>query len=262
MVPEFCRGCGSKLGVMDRVYCAVAGCQEKARTEKLEALGSMPKQKLLELLAADQRRYEGTSRARPIASLLEAVEVHPWDDCSAFVSRRNAILGGVASPGPQILTGRVDGPPSLKVRASGLDSWQDVPQTVTLDSVERQKPIGEDRLDFMVQLGPQSVTQIALSSHVPFRGEAIELYAPAKVQILGIKLGMEEQLNGTIRVPDNDRLSYRVDMGVARVGVPIVITFENLSGACFILMGSLRGTTKIVDAASLARTLTLGTSMQ
>jgi hypothetical protein len=114
-IPSYCRLCGVRLGVMDRVYCAASSCQEEARIEVMGSSGKfrvispefglgtenvslMPKDRLLALLDKDARKYdlEGSSPdlgyMTSLVLLIEKVKKHPWDDCGKFLAERSEII--------------------------------------------------------------------------------------------------------------------------------------------------------------------------
>jgi hypothetical protein len=114
-MPSYCRSCGVRLRIMDRVYCAAPSCQEEARIEVMgssgrfraieselgfgaEDVSSMPKERLLALLDKDARKYdlEGSSPdlgyMTSFVVLSEKVRKHPWDDCAKFLAERSEII--------------------------------------------------------------------------------------------------------------------------------------------------------------------------
>jgi len=113
-VPSYCRSCGARLGVMDRVYCPAMRCQEEARVEsfRVKSVGqarilddfeyndvsAMPKERLLALLDEDARKYDLDDPTPDLGFmtsfvvLTEKVKKHAWDDCAKFLAEREEII--------------------------------------------------------------------------------------------------------------------------------------------------------------------------
>ena len=108
-LPNFCKSCGERLGAMDRGYCPVQRCQERARADAMQArrprilddfeysdAGAMPKERLLALLAEDFKSCSEGPEAdlaymTDFTLLAEKVKKHPWDDCAKFLMEREEI---------------------------------------------------------------------------------------------------------------------------------------------------------------------------
>jgi hypothetical protein len=160
MVPEFCRGCGDKLGAMDRVYCGKPGCQERGRVALYAQLGSLPKERMLAMLAGDARAYAQKSDPGgfELTKKLEAkVKAHPWDDCAAFLKEREEIAqgrpvdrkllgegkGGKGEPYDQTIKSRQPASEVTGDLFAGLERNLDKLKQSTNKQIEHERSFGE-----------------------------------------------------------------------------------------------------------------------
>lgn len=224
MVPKFCRGCGGKLGVMERVYCARAGCQEKAR--EACAPGAMPKHVLLEMLATDAPKLTDASRRAALANLIEAVKAHPWDDCSTFLAKRAAIKSQpwIESFG-KALSGDVSG---------------DIAKPEPKLHVPRKC---DSSIELHGILIPYAEAYLAAMPTEIFRGTHLEISRDVEdcVTVLGVHVGVLRQHVGP--TPGKSMRGRLLELDTASAGIAIALHVKNESGQRIHFRATLFGTT-------------------
>lgn len=222
MVPKFCRGCGSKLEVMERVYCARAGCQEQARGAV--ALGAMPKNKLLEMIDAAATQPIDVSRRDSLMELRRAVEAHSWDDCSTFLVRYGSIKNEPPILG-RFLPGNVLG------------------DCAKLEPQVREPRMCDSSIELHGILGPYAEAYLAATPTEIFRGKWLKFSPDVEdcVTLLSIDVGVMRQHVGP--TPGKSLRGRLLELDTASVGIAIALKVRNESGRQIHFRATFFGTT-------------------
>jgi hypothetical protein len=248
MVPKFCRGCSSKLGVMERVYCARAGCQEQARG--VASLGSMPKNRLLEMIdivvyRARADRGDASKQLIDISPLMElrrAVKSHPWEDCSSFLARYEAIKNGSPiAPAATKVLGRIENGRTGDV--SGVTEEIVQPDCAKPEPQAREPRTSDSSIELHGILGPYAEAYLAATATEVFRGRQLMISPDVEdlVSLLSITVGVMQQHVGP--TPGKSLRGRLLELDTASPGITIILKVKNESGRQIHFRATLFGTT-------------------
>jgi hypothetical protein len=224
MVPNFCKGCRSRLEVTERVYCGRLECQEKARGEVLPL--PLSKDRIYRLVCRDIETVTDRGMRAELIKLGVALKNHPWEDCSEFSKRRDAILEG-------------------KLQKQESPSYPGYPHVVNTAQV-RESLV--QRIAFQVHLHPMSPTGVWLKPQAPMLARRVSLLAakgsPTRLELQGVRAGGRLLLKGrTVSFLPGQGVEMWLDEAVAvDVNSTCIIDLQNIGLEPCMVMGSLEGT--------------------
>jgi hypothetical protein len=185
----------------------------------------MPKSAMLEMLAAGAPKITDASRRAELSNLVEAVKAHPWDDCSAFLARWEAIKNRSGSWAEKTLTGDVSG--EIPKREPQLY----VPRTC------------DTSIELHGILFAYSDAHLVANCTEIFRGRQLEIAPDVEdaVTVLGINVGVIRQHAGP--TPGRFMRGRLLDFDTACPGIAIALHVKNETGARIHFRATLFGTT-------------------